>query len=140
MSVSWRLELRRSRGHPKPCPCVCLLTFRGNSTVSFDHNTRDSCPEVVNSNNHRKVCLVKLLSCSTGTDVVANILNPKLKDIRIYERTEYATFWLNVSHICAKWKSKQLVCEDQDLSMSQQTVKHFAKLCSKWALEQIFRS
>lgn len=34
------------------------------------------------------------------------------------EGPECATFWLNVSHVCAKRKSKQFVCEDQDLDMS----------------------
>ncbi|KAM3591611.1 uncharacterized protein V6R79_004785 [Siganus canaliculatus] len=48
--------------------------------------------------------------------------NVALKSSAVHEELQDATFWIDISHVWAKWKSKQLPCEDQDFSDSQQTV------------------
>lgn len=66
--------------------------------------------------------------------------NMNYRAFRIHDRTVFVTFWRNVSYICAKLKSKHLVCDDPDLTMSQQTetMFHVVKCVVKLDMEAMW--
>lgn len=107
------VEAETQQGRPQTVP-MCLLCYsRGNGTSRSDTNLALAAqlPTSGKPINQPSQALAQLY--------VAKVLNPRLL---VREGLESVTFLLNASHICAKWENKQMVCGDQDPSMSQQTV------------------